>query len=151
MRKLLPLILIGLLCVGAKDYQAEVVRVLDGDTFYCRIETWPGDFKEISVRVYGIDTPEKEFPLGAIVKKYAQETIPTVASKAISDRYKFIPAISVNNVRFDKYGRALGDVDVPGIGDWRNHMIEKGYAKPYEGGNREGLWKDCQLQMVTCE
>src|SRR5688500_17296733 len=39
-------------------YPAEVLRVLDGDTFEARVQLWPGLAITTRVRLRGIDTPE---------------------------------------------------------------------------------------------
>ena len=135
----LLIIILGFICIGASNYECTVIKVMDGDTIRCEIETWPGDFKRISIRVLGIDTPEKNFPLGKVVKQY---TIDTIKNGMI---------LTLNEVSNDKYaGRALAEVNVPNIGDWTTHLISKGYAKPYFGESKEGLWKECELNMVEC-
>lgn len=39
--------------------QAEVVRVIDGDTLLVRARIWPGQTVETKVRLDGVNTPEK--------------------------------------------------------------------------------------------
>ena len=39
-------------------YPAEVVRVIDGDTFQARVQVWPGLSVDTKVRLRGIDAPE---------------------------------------------------------------------------------------------
>ncbi|HYD19049.1 MAG TPA: hypothetical protein VEF76_11270, partial [Patescibacteria group bacterium] len=46
--------------VVAGPIQAKVLRVIDGDTPAVAAEIWPGTYVTISVRVGGIDTPEKK-------------------------------------------------------------------------------------------
>jgi len=133
------IVLLGLLSIGASNYEAEVLKVYDADTIRCRVEVWPGDTKTVGIRVFSIDGPEKNFPFGKVVKKYTEENIP-VGSRVI-----------LNDIIPDKYyGRAVARVEVPGVGDWATHMIEKNYAKRYDGGSKAGLWTECELQMVEC-
>ena len=42
-------------------YDATVVSVLDGDTVKVKILAWPEPLQLVSVRIDGIDTPEKGF------------------------------------------------------------------------------------------
>jgi endonuclease YncB( thermonuclease family) len=39
-------------------YPAEIVRVLDGDTFEARVKVWPGMEAVTRVRLRGVDAPE---------------------------------------------------------------------------------------------
>ena len=39
-------------------YPAEVVRIIDGDTFQVRVQVWPGLSVDAKVRLRGIDAPE---------------------------------------------------------------------------------------------
>ena len=38
-------------------YPAEVVRIIDGDTFQARVQVWPGLSVDTKVRLRGIDAP----------------------------------------------------------------------------------------------
>lgn len=40
-------------------YRMEVVRTIDGDTVVAEVEIWPGQTMTTSVRIRGVDTPEK--------------------------------------------------------------------------------------------
>jgi len=142
------IILLGLLCIGASNYEATVTKVYDGDTIRCDVDVWPGDYKSVGIRVLGIDTPEKNFPFGKVVKEYAKEKIPVGST------------VYLNNVSKDKYfGRAVAEVIYCAnkVGDtceswdiWANHLLLKGYAKPYMGKSKAGLWSTCELEM-NCE
>ena len=42
----------------AGPYKAQVVEVIDGDTFRARVHIWLGQDSEMLIRLDGIDTPE---------------------------------------------------------------------------------------------
>jgi endonuclease YncB( thermonuclease family) len=42
------------------SYRAEVIRVIDGDTFEARVRIWPGQDVTTKVRLRGIDAPEMQ-------------------------------------------------------------------------------------------
>jgi micrococcal nuclease len=111
-------------------YAAELVRAKDGDTALLYIRTWPSTRVLISVREFGIDTPEtrtrnkKEKELGIAATRTAEE---------------FLKAgiVSVDNVVYGKYaGRVLGSIYVDGdsLGEY---MLAQGLAREYYGGKRK--------------
>lgn len=44
--------------VFSGPYEAEIIRIIDGDTVDVSVALWPGLWAEYSVRVKGIDAPE---------------------------------------------------------------------------------------------
>lgn len=109
---------------------SRIVRVYDGDTVYVDIDNWPSIVGEnIGIRLNGIDTPEirgttpevKAFAI--IARDFLAETINTAGT------------VELQNISRGKYFRLLADV----ICDGRNvseMLLERGYAKPYDGGTR---------------
>ncbi|MFT6557047.1 thermonuclease family protein [Sneathiella sp.] len=123
-------------------YSAEVYYITDGDTFFARVNLWPGINTDVSIRIRGVDTPESWRP------KCDQEKI---AGKAATDflinRFnspyrgavlgKPMAKVTLINVKLGKYaGRALADVLHEGE-DVASLIIEKGHGKPYQGGKRQ--------------
>lgn len=109
----------------------EVVSVYDGDTLTINIPDWPPVVGEqISVRVFGIDTPEMR---GSTVSQYR------MAVKA-RDRLRYLlenaKNVKLHAVRRDKYFRLLADVyaDKKNVGAI---LVGEGLAKPYFGGTKE--------------
>jgi len=113
-----------------KTYTAIITRVIDGDTVAFEAKWLPDPLKkELSIRVFGVDTPEKGFRA-----KCPQE------SKAGLDATDFTTSM-VNNATdkkvilmdWDKYGgRVLGDVILDGK-SLRTELITNGYAREYYG------------------
>lgn len=99
-----------------------VTEVVDGDTVHL---DKPG---ETSVRIIGIETPETVHPSepvecgGPAASKAAERLL---AGKRV--RLVYDPSQG----RTDYYGRVLGYLDVPGLGDYGLRMINRGFAAEY--------------------
>lgn len=102
-------------------YKAELLKIVDGDTVWLRIDLGFETYKECSCRLYGINTPE-------LRKKEQKED----ALKAMA-YLQFLfngDQVYVHSNKLDKYGRPLvtiyvGDVNV------NARMIEEKLAVPY--------------------
>ncbi|MBD3419097.1 MAG: thermonuclease family protein [Chitinivibrionales bacterium] len=108
----------------------EMVFIYDGDTFKANIKGRPpiiGD--EISIRLSGIDTPEKRDDDAHTMKKAEK------ARKYLANRLRNAEVVVLKNIRRDKYFRLLADVYVD---RWSmgKEMIRVGLAKEYLGGKR---------------
>lgn len=111
-------------------YGAVITRVIDGDTVAFQANWLPEPLKkELSIRVYGVDTPEKSFrakcakeaDLGAAATEFTKHAVATSQHR------------QVILMDWDKYGgRVLGDVLLDGK-SLRNMLISKGYAREYYG------------------
>lgn len=75
---------------GGKAYKAFCIRVIDGDTIAVRTK----DDKVQTIRLYGIDCPEKGQLFGANAQKFAAELV-------------LNKEVSVHPVDTDKYGRTV--------------------------------------------
>jgi len=150
MKRLSLLLLVFILTTGYA-YKGEVIEVKDADTILIKVELWPRFYTEMSIRVYGIDAAEKGTPLGDKAKEYAQFRIAKGRN------------VHLSNVKEGKFaGRMLASIEIPVVTveattsgehledhsyDWATHLLEKGYAKPYFGGSKEGLWSECELNI----
>ena len=107
---------------------SEVSSIYDGDTFTVNIEDWPqvaGD--RISVRIWGIDTPEMRGKCEQekqLARKAKQHTVTMLRGAN---------TIELVNLRRDKYFRLLSEVSVDGK-DLGYSLIQNGLARPYDGG-----------------
>jgi endonuclease YncB( thermonuclease family) len=112
--------------------RADVVRVIDGDTFEAAAQIWLGEAVDIHVRIEGIDAPEihsrcdAEYTRAEAAKNYLESRIGG-------------GEVLLSKVRYDKYGGRVRAVVEDGSGDVGRAMIAKGYARPYSGGRR-GSW-----------
>ncbi len=113
-------------------HPAEVVRVLDGDTFEARVRIWPGMEITTRVRLRGIDAPEMN--ARCEIERAKAET----ARNALADLLRE-GAVGVSRIGQDKYGgRVDADVSTARTGDVARAMLERGYVRRYAGGRREG-------------
>ncbi len=139
LRKLCGLCFVALVlavpCSAAKKtygtlYPSRIVSVYDGDTFKVDFDDFhPIIGENLSIRVYGIDTPEirtrdaAEKALGYEARDYA-------ASWLLSAE-----TIELRNCCRGKYFRIIAEVYVDGE-SLADIMIDAGLAKPYYGGKR---------------
>lgn len=115
----------------ATQYKWEVVRVIDGDTVVVKAK-WliPELGDHISVRVLGVDTPEK----GARAKCEKEATLSEAAAVYVKTIIRPGDIVTVTPKGFDKYGgRILGTIDVLNRGDLSKILIDNNYARPYYG------------------
>jgi len=111
-------------------YDAVITRVIDGDTVAFQAPFLPAPLKqELSIRVFGVDTPEKGFRA-----KCPSEDVRGQAASAFTKAQ--INASSKRQIilmDWDKYGgRVLGDVLLDGK-SLRMMLIQNGYAREYYG------------------
>lgn len=120
---------------AATTYDFTIKEVYDGDTI--KIKEMYLNALPLSVRIRGIDTPEKSFRA-----KCAKEK--KLASKATKKLKKIIKDSSViyyQNVGWDKYGgRILADM-YNEKGNIADQMIAAGLAYKYDGGKKKS-WCD---------
>lgn len=110
----------------------KVVSVYDGDTFKVDIEGWPDIVgKSMSIRIYGIDTPEIRGTKGR-TRQLA------LSAKTFSANYLLSCRVELRNMRRGKYFRIIAEVYVDGE-NLSKLLIEEGLAKPYFGGKRP-IW-----------
>lgn len=136
MKKLLILLsILPILAFAQKQpsgvmYDAVITRIIDGDTVAFRADWLPDPLKkELSIRVYGVDTPEKghrakcdhEAKLGEMATAFTKQKISQSKKRQI-----FL-------ISWDKYGgRVLGDILLDGR-SLRQMLIAEGLAREYYG------------------
>ena len=119
-------------------YNAQVLKVIDGDTLDLFIDLGFKVGFNTRIRMIGIDTPEKWHPYGKIVKAYLQQILEG-------------QTVYLDVTKKDKYGRYLGVIylnsnDEKSIND---HLIEIGMAKAYHGASRADIWTEEELEQTT--
>ena len=111
-------------------YDAVITRVIDGDTVAFQANFLPDPLKkELSIRVFGVDTPEKGH----------RALCPSEASRGEAATAFTKAQINASTKRqvilmdWDKYGgRVLGDILLDGK-SLRQMLIQNGYAREYYG------------------
>ena len=115
-----------------------VIRVIDGDTVEIQATFLPPPLKPVlSVRIYGVDTPEKGFRAEckeeAVKAEEATKFTKTLIQQSVRQTVVFIS--------WDKYGgRVLGDIMLDGQ-SLRKSLIESGHAREYQGEKKQS-WCD---------
>jgi endonuclease YncB( thermonuclease family) len=135
---------------------AKVLRVIDGDTIEVDAALWlfVGDQAQqmrgtVSVRLIGIDTPEKrsaqacERDMALRATEFARAWFDTAAGAGVSSLTQgtqsvIAPIVDLQVVHLDKYaGRVLGHVMKDGK-SLADALIAAGLGRPYGGGSRSG-------------
>jgi len=111
-------------------YDAKITRVIDGDTVAFQATFLPPPLKqELSIRVFGVDTPEKGFRAQCPSEDQRGQAATAFTKNAISKAKKHQIAIA----DWDKYGgRVLGDILLDGQ-SLRMMLIQNGFAREYYG------------------
>ena len=113
-------------------HPAEVLRVLDGDTFEARVRVWPGLEITTKVRLRGIDAPELRGARCAEERSKAEAA--RDALKVILDQGD----VGISAIALDKYGgRVIAEASTRSTPDVSAALLGAGLARSYAGGRRE--------------
>jgi len=114
-------------------YPADVLRVIDGDTFEARVRVWPGLDVDTKVRLRGIDAPE-------LHARCSDELVKAQAARAALETILAEGGVAVSRVGVDKYGGRVDAVaSTRNTADVSAAMLNGGWARSYDGGRR-GTW-----------
>jgi endonuclease YncB( thermonuclease family) len=117
---------------AATAYPAEVLRVIDGDTFAARVRVWPGLDVETKVRLRGIDAAE-------LHARCAEEFSKAEAARAALQAILAEGDVTISRVGVDKYGGRVDALAATGsTADVSAAMLAGGWARAYDGGRRGG-------------
>jgi endonuclease YncB( thermonuclease family) len=137
MKKLITIILLAISTVAVAQkqkpmniYDFPITRVIDGDTVAFQATFLPPPLKqELSIRVFGVDTPEKGHRAQCPAEDQRGQAASAFTKNAISKAQKRQVAIA----DWDKYGgRVLGDILLDGQ-SLRMMLIQNGFAREYYG------------------
>ncbi len=118
---------------NTRVYAAEVVRIIDGDTFVARMRTAPGRDVETRVRLRSIDAAE-------LHARCSKELRLALAARAALQRLLAEGSVVLSHVGPDKYpGRIDANVATHSTNDISAAMLSGGFARAYDGGRR-GSW-----------
>jgi endonuclease YncB( thermonuclease family) len=116
-------------------HPAEVLRVIDGDTFEARVHVWPGLDITTKIRLRGVDAPELK------ARCPAERAMAEAARDALRDMLAE-GAVGVSAVTPDKYGgRVVADAATRSVASVSTELQSRGLARSYGGGRRRG-WCD---------
>ena len=112
-------------------HPAEVLRVIDGDTFEARVNLWPGLAITTRVRLRGIDAPELR---ARCADERSKAEAARDALKAMLDQGE----VGIARVMLDKYGgRVVADASTGRTPDVLTAMLTAGHVRRYDGGRRQ--------------
>ena len=120
-------------------HPAEVLRVIDGDTFEARVHVWPGLDITTKVRLRGIDAPELKAhcPAERAMAEAARDALRDMLAEG---------TVGISAVTPDKYGgRVVADAATRSVASVSAELQVKGLARTYGGGHRRG-WCDEALR-----
>ncbi len=119
----------------AADYSWPVIRVVDGDTV--KVDAGadlPPELARLSVRLRGVDTPEK----GRLAKCDAEKQAANAATAFAEAAIDKAASILVRDPAWGKWGgRVIADLILDGA-SLSTALLEAGHGRPYGGGKREG-------------
>lgn len=115
-------------------YYTKIDKVVDGDTCDVFIDLGFNVWHKERIRLAGIDTAEKNTPLGKALKEFL---IKNLEGKLVK--------LEVSKP--DKYGRYLGKVYLKSEESVNDQLIKAGLAKPYGGDSKTGLWTEEELKQ----
>lgn len=111
-------------------YDAVITRVIDGDTVAFQAPFLPAPLKpELSIRVFGVDTPEKGFRAQCESENARGQAATAFTKQVVAQASKR----QIVLMDWDKYGgRVLGDV-LLNDQSLRQMLIANGFAREYYG------------------
>ena len=114
-------------------YPAEVLRVIDGDTFQARVRVWPGLDVDTKIRLRDVDAAE-------LHARCAGELAQAQAARSALESLLAEGGVAISRVGVDKYGgRVDATVSTRNTADVSAALLKGGFARSYDGGKR-GSW-----------
>lgn len=111
---LLGLVLLLFSCQKKQEDGYKVIGVKDGDTVVILKENQP-----VTVRLYGVDAPEKTQPFGTQAKNFASDLA-------------FGKYVQLNEKGQDRYGRTIGEIILPDGKSLNQELVANGFAWYYK-------------------
>ena len=116
-------------------YQAELDRVVDGDTVDVVLDLgFDVKLHKQSVRLHGIDTPESR------TRDLAEKKLGLAAKKRLQELC--VGKFKIKSLGKGKYGRILGIPYTEDGEDICKILIKEGHAVEYYGGKKVKTWGD---------
>ena len=121
------------------EYYTKIDKVVDGDTVDVFIDLGFSVWHKERIRLAGIDTAEKNTPLGKALKQFLVDNIEG-------------KIIRLQVSKPDKYGRYLGVAFLKDSSiSINDQLIKANLAKQYGGDSKIGLWTPEELAKSTID
>jgi len=121
------------------EYYTKIDKVVDGDTVDVFIDLGFSVWHKERIRLAGIDTAEKNTPLGKALKQFLVDNIEG-------------KIIRLQVSKPDKYGRYLGVAFLKDSSiSINDQLIKANLAKQYGGDSKVGLWTPEELSKSTID
>jgi micrococcal nuclease len=101
------------------EFWATVIRWVDGDTLTMMVDQWFDDFKRITCRVLGINTPERGKPGYTEATEYGESFAPPGTT------------IAIRTYKPDSFGRWLAEVQLPDGREYAAEILDLELGVPY--------------------
>jgi len=116
-------------------YNAEVIRVIDGDTIAVRAQIFPHFEAALNVRIAGVDTPELRG------KCDGEKILATEVKAWVENLFPEGTWVLLENVKDDKYsGRVVADVRITPTTDLGQMLLDADLAVAYDGNGPRQSW-----------
>lgn len=120
-------------------YKAVVTKITDADTIKVKVDIWPQTYVDVSVRLRGIDTPEKFRPKCDYEKGLAKLAVDFVKEYvALGD------TVQVTNIENGKYANRVAAVIMVTKDDvelnLNQMLLDSGHAVMYNGKGKRISW-----------
>ena len=119
--------------LDVREYQCELIRVVDGDTIDCYIDLGFNLKVKKRVRYMGIDTWESR-------TRDKEEKVKGLAAKPRNKELLEAGTFKIVSYGTGKFGRVLGEVFVQtddGLVSVNETLISEGHAYEYDGGKKK--------------
>jgi endonuclease YncB( thermonuclease family) len=135
---LLPMLVWAQKTPQGVTYDAQILRVSDGDTVVIAAPFLPKPLKpELAVRIFGVDTPEKGFRAQCPSEAQRGEAASAFTKNAIATAAAQGGKFQATLYGWDKFGgRVLGDILINGQ-SLRAGLIANGFAREYYGDAKQ--------------
>ncbi|KPP81190.1 MAG: nuclease (SNase domain protein) [Oceanicaulis sp. HLUCCA04] len=129
----------------AGPIEAEILRVIDGDTVEVRAFIWPGHSVETHVRLADVDAPEIRR-----VECEAEREAGHAARLFVEDQLMPGGRLHIRNVTLGSFaGRVIAAITLPDNRDLGAVLIEEGLATPYSA--RGGWCPSLESSLETAQ
>ncbi len=124
--------------VNENPYSETVTRVHDGDTFFISASWNPYPNLEWSIRVLGIDTPEKGYLAKCQRERDLSEQATALTTRLIAESGNHV---TLTHVQHDKYGgRFDANVMLSNGKSLADELLASKLARPYNGNGPKPNW-----------